>query len=154
MSKPDDAVIDEYAIQLAKFPNDGMKAALIATANDMGDALELAAWCRQNNVAFEARQRELIAETGAKPFIPDKETVIVEILTIARNVEANGDLRLRAYKLAGEMAGYISNDPKVAIHNNITNKVMQVTTFPNEDVWEKTAVASQAKLIDAAYAKA
>lgn len=145
-------IVDVYAIQLARFPNDGLKAALIATKEDMGMALELVAQCRQD-AEFEFRQRELIEETGAKPYIPSKEMVIVEIMSIARNQELAGDLRLRAYKLGCEVAGYVSDKTGLTINNNVQNRVMQVSVFKDAGEWEETAVGRQQKLIDAAYAK-
>lgn len=148
----DQDIIDTYAINLARFPNDGMKAALIATNEDMGMALELVSQCRQDR-EFEARQRELVEATGAKVYVPPKEVIVVEIMAIARNQDLSGDLRLRAYKLGCEIAGYISDKPGVQINNMVQNRVMHVGVFKDAAEWEETAVGRQQKLINAAYAK-
>lgn len=146
-------IVDRYAIELAKHPDDRLRAALIACKDDMALALELMAQTAMDD-GFEARQRELVEASGAKVYIPSKELVTLEILNIARKPDNQPDLRLRAYRLAAEIAGYMpkGDGTNININNGIVNRVMQAPLFGDADDWEKVAAKQQRELIDVAYA--
>lgn len=142
---------DIYALELAKHPNEPLKAALVATNNVLGDALRLMAECT-GDPAFADRQRELVEAADATEFIPSKELVAFEILTLGRKADANDDFKLRAYRLFAEVMGFIkTGGAAVQVNNLVQNRVMVVTRHATEEDWEASALTQQTKLIDAAY---
>lgn len=149
---------DTYAIQLARHPNDPLKAAEIATGGDIGMSLQLMAEC-DADLSFAERQRALIETSGVEEFLPSREMVGFEIVNVARAAMkeaslASKDFGLRAYKLYCEVVGIIEKGggTSVVLQNNITNRVMQVATYENPEQWEQAATAQQKKLIDVAHA--
>lgn len=136
-----------YAFELARHPGDALKAATLCVPNgDWGMASEL--MCYMNSeVGFVDRQRDVIAETGAENFIPSKELVTFEVLSVARTAE-DKNIRLKAYELAAKMQGWIEKGVGANVNVNVqNNRVMIVRRHDSMEEFEAAARAQQDKLI-------
>jgi hypothetical protein len=159
MTVPTDEHLIAYALELLKTPGHELPAAMRAVGRelddpDKADAYDLVVWARENPTEFTVYQKAASNSVGKDHYIPTKEIVALEILTIARNVANESDLRLRAYRLFNEMVGYSEKAQTAAVSVNVVNnRVMVVPAFTSREEWEVNAEAQQQKLIeDAAQA--
>lgn len=101
-------------------------------------------------VLLQERLR-LQEEFGERAELPTKETLTKEVLALGRTAAFTVAERLNAYKLVGEMMGFIgrgaAQPTSVAI---FANKVMAVKDHGSDDDWESRAAKQQADLVQAA----
>jgi hypothetical protein len=125
--------------------NDPFKAAIAIVGADAGRALQISNdWIKDADVLkFKAK---LIAESGEAAFIPSKEAFALKVFEVAESARHTED-RLKAYRLFGEIMGYIEK-PTTNINNNVVtaNKVMIVREQVSDDVWEAKLLKQQREL--------
>ena len=136
-----------YAYELARHPGDPLKAATICVPNgDWGMASELMCEMR-SDIGFADRQRDIVENNEAATFLPTKEVIIFEILSVARAAE-NKETRLKAYELAAKMQGWIEKGGGTNVNVNLqNNRVMIVRRHDTMEEFEAAARAQQDKLI-------
>lgn len=135
-----------YAYELARHPGDPLKAATLCVPNgDWGMASELMCEMRED-IGFADRQRDIVEAEGATGFIPTKEMIVFEILSVARQAE-NKETRLKAYELAAKMQGWIEKGGTNVNLNVQNNRVMIVRRHDTMEEFEAAARAQQDRLI-------
>lgn len=101
-------------------------------------------------VTIQERMR-LQTEYGEQAELPTKETVLKEVLGLARAPKYTVGERLNAYKLYSEMSGFTGRNaagaPSVAV---FANKVMYVKDLGPDQSWESRAATQQDALVQAA----
>lgn len=109
----------------------------------------LSVW-RNDPVVIRERLR-LEQEYGERAELPSKETVLKEILGLARKDNFTVNERLNAYKLYSEMQGYSGRTANTATSVSIqANKVMYVKDHGPDQSWESRAETQQQNLVNAA----
>jgi hypothetical protein len=90
-------------------------------------------------------------EHGERAELPTKETILKEVLGMARNRGFTANERYAGYKLYAEMAGYTGRAagamPGVTV---FANKVMYVKDHGDDNSWESRATQQQQALVQAA----
>lgn len=98
-------------------------------------------------VCQQERQR-LVEEHGERAELPTKETVLKEVLALARADKYSLSEKLKAYSLYSEMSGYTGRNSAAAPSVSVfANKVMYVRSQGTDSDWEKNAAKQQAKLV-------
>lgn len=92
----------------------------------------------------------LLAKHGPRFFIPSKEELAREVYELAKASRVTED-RLKAYRLFGDIMGYIEK-PTTNIQTNVAvvNRVMVVNEQGSDADWEKKLMQQQDKLAHAA----
>lgn len=140
-------IMDRYALELAKNPQSAFLAARVAAPNgDHGYASDIMQWAISDQT-FPDRMRRVVEEAGPEQFVPSKEMATFEILSIGRNPNLEGDLRLRAYRLAAEMNGWITKGDN-QVNVQVTQNRVMVVPMPEDGKWEDYAGNQQRTLIE------
>lgn len=123
----------EFAALWAQYPTyqpNEIGLQLFANRREPMRGLQAAAvWSRE--LAVVALRDEFILNGGEEPGETDKSQVSQEVLAIARTTR-NPEVRLKAYKLWGELNGEIAK-PGVTINQN-DNRTVNVLRVPTRDI--------------------
>lgn len=145
-------LIKRYAaeqVRRADEPNRDFNIAL-ELIGDPGVANAAVEMWNADPVCVQERTR-LLEEHGERAELPTKETVLKEVLGLARAKQFTLNERLNAYKLYSEMSGYTGRNSAAAPSVSVfANKVMYVRDQGSDDSWEQRAAAQQAKLVQEA----
>lgn len=136
-----------FARELLRSPDQPFDAALRVFPHDPAMAIQVSAsWPFDPEI--KAMQQYLLETEGVETYLPTKEQTAAEILAVARASRDNDD-KLKAYKLFGDIMGYIEK-PQINSNNenNVTYaKVMVISNDDNAD-WETELREQQARLIE------
>jgi hypothetical protein len=146
----DVSLMKRYAAeQLRREDSDDRRDYKIALEMLYDPGLATAAVARWNSdpVVIQERLR-LQEEHGERAELPTKETVLKEVLGLARQSGYTMNERLNAYKLYSEMSGYTGRNSAAAPSVSVfANKVMYVRDQGSDDTWEARAAKQQAQLV-------
>lgn len=132
-----------FAIQLLKNPDNPFKAALAIEANT-GEALKMAHFWVNDEFVLEEKAR-ILGECGAKSFLPTKDEYAKAVYSLAETASFVDD-KLKAFRLYGDIMGFIEK-PGVSINNNVvSNRVMVVNSNGSNDEWEQKLLKQQQAL--------
>ena len=132
-----------FAIELLKSPDNPLKAALVIEPNT-GEALRMVHFWSNDEFVLSEKAR-LLKECGAKSFLPTKEEFAKAVYNLAE-VAGFVDDKLKAFRLYGDIMGFIEK-PGVNINNNVvTNRVMVVNSNGSNDEWEQKLLKQQKAL--------
>jgi len=138
-----------FAHELLKTPDEPFQAALRIEPNT-GLALQMVHEWTKDAFVLEEKER-LLSENGAKAFLPSKEDYARNVYKFAEEKGYDPKDRLTAYRLYGEIMGYIEK-PGINIDNSKTtvtqNRVMIVNEIGSNSNWETKLLAQQKKLTD------
>ena len=144
----DKTLKDAFAAELLRTPDPFKAACAVVGSQDMGRALQIShEWAKDPYVID--KQAELLEQFGAKHFLPSKEDFARKVLELGDTARATED-RLKAYRLFGEIMGYIEK-PTTNINNNVmtANKVMIVREQASNEAWEAKLFEQQRNLAHA-----
>lgn len=145
----DDVLKDAFANALLRTPHDPFAAALQLFGNDTMKALQVSkAWV--SDIYVLAKQAELLEQYGEDEFLPSKAMLARRVFELAEMPNKDAKDRLAAYRLYGELRGYISKDG-TTVNVNATvnnNRVMVIKDHGDEGEWETKAQRQQTKLIE------
>jgi len=138
-----------FAIELLKNPSESFKCAIRVFGADTGKALKVHnMW--PIDVTVLQYQAEYIKEHGHDKTLPTKEVFARTVYDIANEKGNDLEVRLKYFKLYGDIRGYIEKPGAINnITNNsqINNKVMIVKDHGSDDNWAKNLATQQKKLI-------
>lgn len=121
---------------------------------DPGVANAAVALWNADPVCIQERTR-LLEEYGEFAELPTKETILKEVLTLARHKGYNARERRDFYSLYSEMSGYTGRNSAAAPSVSVfANKVMYVPAQGSDETWEAKAAKQQAQLVAEAKADA
>lgn len=148
----DEGLKRRFAAEMLRRPGEPFRVAyelFVDNPNDeysnMVSTLAARDWAHDPIVIAE-RQR-LQTEIGQAAELPTKETIMLEILDLARTSKTVPD-RLKAYAQYSEMQGYTGrNSGAGAGIAMYANKVMLVKDHGTDEQWESGLKAQQQKLI-------
>jgi len=133
-----------FAIELLKSPDNPLKAALVIEPNT-GEALRMVHFWSNDNFVLSEKAR-LLKECGAKSFLPTKEEFAKSVYKLAQTAGEELKDRLTAFRLYGDIMGFIEK-PGINVNTNvITNRVMVVNSNGSNDEWEQRLLQQQKKL--------
>jgi len=137
-----------FAIALLHTPDDSFAAATKVFPNNPAKALTVhGIWVSDLDV--KEYQVAYLSSHGEAATLPSKEKVSREIYAIASDRRTPIEDRLKAYKLYGDMRGYIEK-PGTTIDartQKVTHNVMIVNSSGDDDAWAKKVKAQQERLI-------
>ncbi len=137
-----------FAMELLKSPDNPLKAALAIEPNT-GEALRMVHFWTNDGFVIAEKAR-LLNENGAKSFLPTREEYAKAVYDLACSACEDLKDRLTAFRLYGDIMGFIEK-PGVNINNNVvTNKVMVVNNNGSNDEWEQKLLRQQKALTYAA----
>lgn len=150
----DDELKAKFARQWLKTPRNPFQAALAVFGTDTGRAL-LASKEWINDPVVLAEQAHILETEGFRVGLPTKEEYARKIIDAAEETLPDGTSRvafedkLKAYRLFGEVMGYIERPASTTINNNpqTINRVMIVKEHGSDDDWERRLQNQQQKLI-------
>lgn len=136
----------KFAIALLKNPNNTFACAKEVFGDDSGAALQVhTVWPRDGTVLDF--QQEYVETHGGLSVLPEKDKFARDVYDLAQG-EKDPDIRLRAFKLYGDIMGYIEKPgTQVNIQNNTTNKVMKIIDHGNVDEWAAKLDVQQSRLV-------
>jgi hypothetical protein len=149
---------EAFGMALAMCPNDAFKAACAVFGDDTGSALRASQKWITDPVVLAAKLA-YIETNGASHDLPTREEFAGEILAFARAKNEDGTKYLHenqflaAFRLAGEVLGYVSKGAAVTVNNNNDNRTQNVMYVPQptpDDDWADRLAAQQKTLTSVA----
>lgn len=142
-------LIKRYAadqLRRADEPNRDFNIAL-ELIGDPGVA-DLAVKIWNNDPVCQQERQRLLEEHGERAELPTKETVLKEVLALARNKTYTAGEKEKFYKLYSEMSGYTGRNSAAAPSVSVfANKVMYIPSQGSDKSWEDKAKSQQAALV-------
>lgn len=137
-----------FAYNWCIYPTDPYQAALATVGADHAHYAVVMAKILANDEATQRYRDDYMREHGgAAGFVPDKEQIALELLTVARGA-SNADTKHKFYKLFGEFMGYVSKPAETGAASKAESRgVMLVPTTMTPQQWESNAVEAQGKLL-------
>lgn len=150
----DESLKKRFAAEQLRQPGSEVHICLSLIPDNTDVAMAALSVWRNDPIVIRERLR-LEQEYGERAELPSKETVLKEILGLARKDNFTVNERLSAYKLYSEMQGYSGSRANVAPSVSIqANKVMYVKDHGPDQSWEERAAKQQSDLVNAARADA
>lgn len=138
-----------FAEALMQMPGKPFDAALQVTGTNTNRALWIATnW--PNDAEVKAITAQLIEDGGEMQFLPSKADLARKVWELGNTAFEAKD-RLAAYRLYGEIRGFIDKpNANVQINNNtnVDNRVLVVKDLGTDDDWEAKAEAQQRALVN------
>lgn len=138
-----------FAQALIKQPDQPVVAALEVFGHNNSVAMRVA-W----EWPLDPEVKEFMAEIaeangGEKAFLPSRNDYALSVWRLAKDETKPTSERLSAFRLFGDICGYIEkpNAPNVNVNVGNQNRVMIVRDFGTDEEWERAAEAQQQKLL-------
>lgn len=144
----DQALKDAYADELLRTADPFKAAVAVVGTQDTGLALRISTeW--PNDPYIKEKQAELLELNGEAAYVASKLQLARKVFELGDTARAIED-RLKAYRLFGEIMGYIEK-PTTNINNNVmtANKVMIVREQASNEAWEAKLFEQQRNLAHA-----
>ena len=107
-----------FAIAWLQNPTDPFKAALSVFPGEVGVAISIAnTWV--NDPVVLAKKAEVVDELGDENFLPNKSDLARAVWDLAASDRAATEDKIKAYKLYGEIRGFIQG-PTTKVNHNVT----------------------------------
>jgi len=137
---------DAFAAALLRTPTDPFFAACTLFENRI-HAMEVAKTWPYDLYVLQ-RQADLIDQLGDEAFLPNKAELARRVYEVAGAATDTKD-RLLAYKLYGEIRGFIEKAGGANVNVNVNNnRVMVVKDFGTFEEWEQKSIRQQQKLVE------
>ena len=111
-----DAQKELFAIAWLQYPDDPFKAGLAVFPGEAGLAMNAAQSWVMDPVVL-AKKAAVITEVGEESFLPTKVDLARAVWDLARNDKCANEEKIKAYKLYGEIRGFIQGPNSKVQHN-------------------------------------
>lgn len=145
-----DALKTKFAIAILRNPDHPFQAGCEVFGEDTGKALYVANnWLSDDFV--EAEKRRLLADKGARSFLPSKEDLARAVWRMANDDRTPVEEKRKFFDLFADIMGHKERPAQSGINVNVTqNRVMIVKDHGDDATWEKRALAQQHQLANGA----
>jgi hypothetical protein len=139
-----------FAEELLKAPDQPFKIGNVIFPNDCSRAIHAAQLWPHDPIVREFMDEMLEARGGPMSFLPSKDEFARAVYGIANDPAKETSHRLSAFRLYGEIRGFIEKPgTNVSVQNNISqHRVMLVQDYGTQEEWEQAATRQQTALLE------